>query len=48
MNRDNEDLIPHDLLKKYLIYARRYIKPKLQEIDQNKLTSFYAELRREA
>jgi DNA replication licensing factor MCM2 len=36
------------MLKKYLIYAKRYMKPKLSEVDQNKITQFYADIRRES
>jgi DNA replication licensing factor MCM2 len=35
-------------LKKYLIYSKRFIRPKLNEIDQNKITQFYADIRRES
>lgn len=43
-----KELIPQDLLKKYLIYAKRFTHPKLSEIDQNKITQFYADIRRES
>lgn len=36
------------MLKKYLIYTKRFIKPKLSEIDQDKITNFYADIRRES
>ena len=36
------------MLKKYLIYAKRFTKPKLTEVDQNKITQFYTDIRREA
>jgi DNA replication licensing factor MCM2 len=48
MEVNTDDLIPHDLLKKYLIYAKRFIRPKLSEIDQDKVTQFYADIRRES
>lgn len=48
MAQSDKGLIPQDLLKKYLIYAKRFIKPKLSEIDQDKITSFYADIRRES
>ena len=38
MNQQNPDIIPQQMLKKYLIYAKRYMKPKLSEVDQNKIT----------
>lgn len=48
MNNDSDDLIPHDLLKKYIIYSKRFMKPKLSEIDTDKVTQFYADIRRES
>ena len=45
---DKSEMIPFDLLKKYLIYAKRFMHPKLSEIDQNKVTQFYADIRRES
>lgn len=36
------------MLKKYLIYARRFIRPKLSMIDQDKITQFYSDIRRES
>ena len=48
MNQQNPDIIPQQMLKKYLIYAKRYMKPKLSEVDQNKITQFYADIRRES
>lgn len=48
MEVGNQDLIPHDLLKKYLIYSKRFVRPKLSEIDQDKVTQFYADIRRES
>ncbi|KAJ3338694.1 MCM DNA helicase complex subunit [Gonapodya sp. JEL0774] len=40
------DLIPQDLLKKYIMYARTRIHPKINSIDTDRLASVYAELRR--
>jgi DNA replication licensing factor MCM2 len=48
MNQEHIDIIEQPVLKKYLIYAKRFIKPKLSEIDQNKITQFYADIRRES
>jgi DNA replication licensing factor MCM2 len=36
------------MLKKYLIYSKRFMRPKLTEIDQDKITQFYADIRRES
>ena len=43
-----EDYIDQEVLKKYIIYARRYVHPKLNEIDKEKVTQFYADIRRES
>lgn len=43
-----EATIPQDLLKKYILYAKKHIRPKLNDADTNKVTKFYTELRREA
>ena len=40
--------IPQDLLKKYLIYSKEKTKPKLNQMDQDKMAKLYAELRRES
>ncbi|KAJ3132381.1 MCM DNA helicase complex subunit [Physocladia obscura] len=42
------DVIPQDLLRKYIVYAREQIHPTLGDIDQDKIGSLYAELRRES
>lgn len=43
-----KDAINQDLLRKYMLYARRNVKPKLSEVDRDKITKFYSELRRES
>eukprot|EP01015_Nassula_variabilis_P017045 TRINITY_DN2654_c0_g1_i11.p1 TRINITY_DN2654_c0_g1~~TRINITY_DN2654_c0_g1_i11.p1 ORF type:complete len:317 (+),score=65.12 TRINITY_DN2654_c0_g1_i11:66-1016(+) len=40
--------ISQDLLKKFILYARQYVKPRLSEINKDKLTKFYQELREES
>lgn len=40
--------VDQDLLKKYIMYAKRMVHPKLNEIDTEKVTQFYAEIRRES
>jgi DNA replication licensing factor MCM2 len=42
------EMIPQDILRKYIIYARRYVHPRLTEIDKEKVTQFYADIRRES
>ena len=34
------------MLQKYLVYARRCIHPKLQDVDREKITSFYSDIRK--
>ena len=45
---ENKALISHVNLRKYLIYAKRFIKPKLSQMDQEKVTQFYVDIRRES
>ncbi len=40
--------IPPDLLKKYISYARRYVRPKLTEEALAKLRDFFVEMRRKS
>ena len=41
-------LIPQDILRKYIMYAREKIRPKLHDLDQEKLSHLFADLRRES
>merc|ERR1712051_1114279 len=40
--------IPQDLLKKYILYARERVHPKLHNMDQEKVAKMYSDLRRES
>lgn len=40
--------IPQDLLRKYILYSREKIQPKLHQMDQDKISRLYADLRRES
>ena len=40
--------VPQDLLKKYIMYAKEKVRPKLHQMDQDKIAKMYAELRRES
>ena len=40
--------IPQELLKKYNIYAREKVHPKLHQMDQDKVAKMYSDLRRES
>ncbi|KAG9316373.1 MCM-domain-containing protein [Chiua virens] len=42
------DLIPQDLLRKYIMYARERVRPQLYEMDQEKLSRLFVDLRRES
>ncbi|KZT67194.1 MCM-domain-containing protein [Daedalea quercina L-15889] len=42
------DVIPQDLLRKYIMYAREKIRPKLYDLDQEKLSRLFSDLRRES
>ncbi|KAG6886144.1 hypothetical protein C0993_000662 [Termitomyces sp. T159_Od127] len=44
----DEDVIPQDVLRKYIMYAREKVKPKLYDLDQEKLSKLFADLRRES
>jgi DNA replication licensing factor MCM2 len=35
-------------LKKYIIYAKKFCHPRLNDIDKEKVTSFYAKIRKES
>ncbi|GAB2225414.1 hypothetical protein Droror1_Dr00006206 [Drosera rotundifolia] len=47
-NQVDPEIIPQDLLKKYITYAKLNVFPRLHDADMNKLTTVYAELRRES
>lgn len=40
--------IPQDLFRKYIMYARDKIRPKLYDVDQDKMSRLFADLRRES
>ncbi|KAI5300907.1 MCM DNA helicase complex subunit [Ascosphaera atra] len=42
------DAIPQELLRKYILYAREHCRPKLYQIDQNKVSRLFADMRRES
>ena len=43
-----KDQIPQELLRKYILYARRECFPKLYQIDQDKIARLFADMRRES
>ncbi len=44
----DQDILPQDMLRKYIMYARDHCRPKLHELDQDRLARLYADLRRES
>uniref|UniRef100_A0A2S2R8N4 DNA replication licensing factor MCM2 n=1 Tax=Sipha flava TaxID=143950 RepID=A0A2S2R8N4_9HEMI len=40
--------IPQDLLKKYIVYSKQNIHPKLHRMDQDKVAKMYSQLRQES
>jgi DNA replication licensing factor MCM2 len=42
------ELIPQEMLRKYLMYARTNVSPKLANIDKDKISSLYLDLRKES
>ncbi|KAF2477993.1 MCM-domain-containing protein [Lindgomyces ingoldianus] len=48
MVQAREDQIPQELLRKYILYAREKCKPKLYQIDQDKVARLFADMRRES
>lgn len=42
---DGPEPLSQDILKKYIIYARTFVKPILHDIDTEKIASLYAEFR---
>ena len=47
-NMAGVEKIPQDLLRKYIIYGREKVRPKLHQMDQDKVAKMYSELRRES
>lgn len=42
------ELIPQDLLRKYIVYSKEKVHPKLHQMDQDKVAKLYSDLRRES
>ncbi|CAN8001131.1 unnamed protein product, partial [Ixodes hexagonus] len=45
---EGPEKIPQELLKKYIMYAREKVHPKLHQVDQDKIARMYSDLRRES
>ena len=46
--QEQEGDIPQELLRKYILYARDKCRPKLYQIDQDKIARLFADMRRES
>ncbi|KAG2490802.1 hypothetical protein HYH03_010724 [Edaphochlamys debaryana] len=44
----DEDVLPQDLLRKYVTYAKQHCRPTLQQADYDRILRLYAALRQEA
>lgn len=40
--------IPQELLRKYIMYAKERVRPKLNQMDQDKVARIYSDLRKES
>ncbi|EPS43309.1 hypothetical protein H072_2725 [Dactylellina haptotyla CBS 200.50] len=46
--KENQGLIPQDILRKYILYAKQECKPKIHHIDEEKLARLFSDMRRES
>uniref|UniRef100_A0A1B6LKB5 MCM C-terminal AAA(+) ATPase domain-containing protein n=1 Tax=Graphocephala atropunctata TaxID=36148 RepID=A0A1B6LKB5_9HEMI len=44
----DDQTIPQDILKKYIVYAKQNVHPKLHQMDQDKVAKMYSQLRQES
>ncbi len=47
-DRVHSEMIPQDILRKYITYARKYVHPKNSDLNKSKITKFYSLLRKES
>ena len=47
VKQKKKEILSQEKLKKYIIYARKYIKPKINNINKDKLVNFYTKIRKE-
>ncbi|KAF3935370.1 hypothetical protein ABW20_dc0107286 [Dactylellina cionopaga] len=45
---EERNLIPQDILRKYILFARRECQPKIHHIDEEKLARLFSDMRRES
>ncbi|TPX51574.1 hypothetical protein SeMB42_g01863 [Synchytrium endobioticum] len=44
----DKDIIPQEMLQKYIMYAREHVRPRIAEADTDKIAALYSDLRRES
>lgn len=44
----DKDTIPQEILKKYIVYAKQNVHPKLHHMDQDRVAKLYSQLRQES
>eukprot|EP01133_Synstelium_polycarpum_P003989 gene3989-4619_t len=47
-NATEQSPIPQELLRKYIMYAKQKVRPRLTNLDREKISQLYAEMRRES
>jgi len=48
IEQNNIETLTQEQLRKYIIYARKYVVPKLGDVNKDKISKFYAEIRKES
>ena len=48
VNKAGFEPIPQELLRKYIVYSKEKVHPKLHQMDQDKVAKLYADLRKES
>ena len=48
VGRTGAEPISQDLLRKYIVYSKEKVRPKLHQMDQDKVAKLYADLRKES
>jgi DNA replication licensing factor MCM2 len=43
---DESEMVSQEMLKKYMIYAKKYMHPKLTDVDKEKISDFYSCIRK--
>ena len=48
IEQNHLEMLSQEQLKKYIIYARKYVVPKLGDVNKDKVSKFYSEIRKES